>query len=185
MKHTVLIDETAIAARVAELAATIRADLTSTSPVFVGLLTGSFVFVADLARAASRVGLEPEVDFMAVSHYSAGTVASGRVEVYKDTARNLSGRAVLLIDDILDSGHTMTLVRDHIARQGPAWLRTCALLDKPSRRQVEIQADYVGFEVPDVWLVGYGLDAGGYGRALPYIAAVEPAAADSAGDDAR
>lgn len=181
MKHTVLIDETAIAARVAALAATIRADLPSSSPIFIGLLTGSFVFVADLVRAASRAGLEPEVDFMAVSHYSAGTVASGRVEICRDTARELSGRAVLLIDDILDSGHTMTLVRDHIARQRPSWLRTCALLDKPARRQVAIEVDYVGFEVPDVWLVGYGLDAGGYGRALPYIAAVEPAATGSGG----
>lgn len=183
MKHTVLIDEAAIAARVAELAATIRADLPCISPVFIGLLTGSFVLVADLVRAASRLGIEPEVDFMAVSHYGAGTAASGLVKIHKDTGRDLRGRAVLLIDDILDSGHTMTLVRDHIARQAPSWLRTCALLDKPTSRQVAIEADYVGFEVPGTWLIGYGLDAAGQGRALPYIGAVEPVPSGS-GDKA-
>ncbi len=173
LKHRVLFSEDDIAARVNELARAIKADLRSSDPIIIGLLTGSFVFIADLARAAARLGLEPQFDFLATSHYGATTISKGKVEILKDLALDVRGRAVLLVDDILDSGRTLLLVREHLAAQGPVWLRTCVLLDKPSRRIVEIKADYVGFEVPDDWIIGYGLDAAGQGRALPYIAAVE------------
>jgi hypoxanthine phosphoribosyltransferase len=110
---------------------------------------------------------------MAVSHYGHSTESSGLVQVHKDTALDLTGRPVLLVDDILDSGHTLSMVRAHLAARHPSWLRTCVLLDKASRRQVTISADYVGFEVPDAWMIGYGLDAYGQGRGLPYVAALE------------
>ncbi len=173
LKHRVLFSEEDIAARVDELARAIKEDLSSSDPIIVGLLTGSFVFIADLARAAARLGLEPQFDFLATSQYGASTISKGKVEILKDLALDVRGRAVLLVDDILDSGRTLLLVREHLAAQAPAWLQTCVLLDKPSRRIVEIKADYVGFEVPHDWFIGYGLDAAGQGRALPYIAAVK------------
>ncbi len=173
LKHRVLFSEADIAARLGELAQAIQRDLPCSDPIIVGLLTGSFVFVADLARAAARLGLEPQFDFVATSHYGATITSTGTVAILKDVALDVRSRAVLLVDDILDSGRTLLLIREHLAARAPAWLRTCVLLDKPSRRVVEIKADYVGFEVPDDWIIGYGLDAGGQGRALPYVAAVE------------
>jgi hypoxanthine phosphoribosyltransferase len=174
LKHRVLFGETAIAARVQQLAEAVRRDLPDSAPIIIGLLTGSFVFLADLVRAAARHGVEPLIDFIATSHYGTATESPGAARILKDTGLDVHGRAVLLVDDILDSGRTLRLVRDHIDARGPLWLRTCVFLDKPARRVVEIRADYVGFEVPDEWIIGYGLDAGGQGRALPYVAAVEP-----------
>ncbi len=173
LKHHVLFDERAIATRVKQLAHAIAKDLPGPSPCMIGLLTGAFVFLADLVRAFGRLGVEPQVDFIAVSHYGLATESGGVVQITKDTPLDVAGRPVLLVDDILDSGQTLRLVRDRLLARGPSWLRTCVFLDKPSRRVVPISADYVGFEVPDVWIIGYGLDAGGEGRALPYVAAVE------------
>ncbi len=173
LKHRVLFDETAIARRVGQLAQAIASDLPGPAPSMIGLLTGSFVFLADLVRALARLGVEPQVDFMAVSHYGLATESGGVVQIRKDTSLDPAGRSVLIVDDILDSGRTLSLVRDHLAKRGPSWLRTCVFLDKPSRRVVPVSADYIGFEVPDAWIIGYGLDAGGEGRALPYVAAVE------------
>jgi hypoxanthine phosphoribosyltransferase len=175
LSHRVLFDEQVIAARVTELAKEISRDLPDRAPLMIGLLTGGFVFLADLIRAGARFGLEPQIDFMAVSHYGSGTEAKGKATIYKDTAFDLRGRAVLVVDDILDSGYTLGAVRDHLATREPRWLRACVLLDKPARRCVDIQADFVGFTVPDVWVIGYGLDAGGQGRALPYVGALEGA----------
>lgn len=172
-QHRILIDEASIRTRVAALAGEIARDVPEPRPIFVGLLTGSFVFVADLIRAATGAGIEPLVDFMAVSHYGAGTESDGIVQIHKGLAGEVRDRSVLLVDDILDTGLSLRLVRDHIAARAPAWLRTCVLLDKPSRRVTDIRADYVGFAVPDVWVIGYGLDAGGTGRGLPYVAALE------------
>jgi hypoxanthine phosphoribosyltransferase len=163
----------AIATRVEQLARAIAKDLPGPSPLMIGLLTGAFVFLADLVRALGRLGVEPQVDFIAVSHYGLATESSGVVQITKDTTLDLAGRPVLLVDDILDTGRTLKVVRDRLLARGPSWLRTCVFLDKPSRRVVPISADYIGFEVPDVWIIGYGLDAGGEGRALPYVAAVE------------
>jgi hypoxanthine phosphoribosyltransferase len=174
LRHRVLFDEEAIAARVGQLARAIASDLPSAAPLMIGLLTGAFVFLADLVRAIGRLGVEPLVDLMAVSHYGAATASPGEARVLKDTSLDLAGRAVLIVDDILDTGVTLRVVRDLLAARDPAWLRSCVFLDKPDRRLVPIRADYVGFEVPDVWIIGYGLDAGGEGRALPYVAAVDP-----------
>jgi hypoxanthine phosphoribosyltransferase len=174
LKHRVLFDETAIAARVEQLAREISRDLPSLAPLVIGILTGSFIFVADLVRALSRFNVQPQVAFMALSHYGATTEPSGLVRIVKDVTLDVTGRPVLLVDDILDTGRSLSLGRDRLAARGPIWLRTCVLLDKPSRRAVPIKADYVGFDVPDVWVIGYGLDAAGEGRALPYVAALEP-----------
>ena len=173
LRHRVLFDETAIAARVDQLAREIAEDLPSLAPLFIGLLTGSFIFLADLVRAIRRLDVEPQVDFIAVSHYGPTNESSGVVQIHKDTLPDLGDQPVLLVDDIVDSGWTLSLVRDHLATKAQSWLRTCVLLDKPSRRAVPIRPDYVGFEVPDVWVIGYGLDASGEGRALPYVAALE------------
>lgn len=173
LRHHVLFDEMAIATRVEQLAREIVRDLPASAPCMIGLLTGAFVFLADLVRAFGRLGVEPQVDFMAATHYGLTTKSGGVVQITKDTTLDLAGRPVLLVDDILDSGRTLRLVRDRLLARGPSWLRTCVFLDKPSRRVVQISADYVGFEVPDVWIIGYGLDAGGEGRALPYVAAIE------------
>jgi hypoxanthine phosphoribosyltransferase len=179
LKHRVLLTEEVIAGRVNELANAIRRELPDSAPLVVGLLTGSFVFAADLVRSMARLGLEPHVDFVAVSHYGPATVSGGVVHIHKDVAVDIRRRAVLLVDDILDSGLTLQMVRAHLAAREPMWLRTCVLLDKPSRRVVDIHADYVGFEVPDYWVIGYGLDCGGEGRGLPYVAAVDgPEAAE-------
>jgi hypoxanthine phosphoribosyltransferase len=175
LPHRVLFDEQVIATRVTELAKEICGDLPDRTPLMIGLLTGGFVFLADLIRAGARLGIEPRIDFMAVSHYGSGTEAKAKAAIYKDTAANLRGRSVLVVDDILDSGYTLRTVTDHLRAREPGWLRTCVLLDKPTRRCVDVQADYVGFTVPDVWVIGYGLDAGGEGRALPYVGALEGA----------
>jgi len=174
LRHRILFDEATIAARVEQLAGAISKDLPDPSPLVIGILTGSFIFVADLVRALSRLNVEPQVDFMAVSHYGAVTQSSGSAKLVKDTTLDVAGRPVLLVDDILDTGRSLSLARDRLAASGSTWLRSCVLLDKPSRREVAIKADYVGFEVPDVWVIGYGLDAAGAGRALPYVAALEP-----------
>ena len=174
LRHRILFDEATIAARVEQLAAVISKDLPVPAPLVIGILTGSFIFVADLVRALSRLNVQPQIDFMAVSHYGATTESSGLVTIGKDVTLDVSGQPVLLVDDILDTGRSLNLARDRLAARGPSWLRTCVLLDKPSRRAVPIKADYVGFNVPDVWVIGYGLDAAGEGRALPYVAAINP-----------
>ena len=173
LTHRVLFEEQTIAIRVQEMARAIAQDLPEPTPVLIGLLTGAFIFLADLVRALGRLGIEPQVDLMAVSHYGPLVASSGLVQIHKDSALDLRGRAVLLVDDILDSGRTLSMVQAHLAARGPSWLRTCVLLDKPSRREIAISADYIGFEVPNAWIIGYGMDASGEGRALPYVASVE------------
>jgi hypoxanthine phosphoribosyltransferase len=174
LAHRILYDEATIGRRVSALARQLAADLPDRQPILVGLLTGSFVFVADLLRALNAEGVEPNVDFLAVSRYGAeAESASPGARILRDIDTEVRGRSVLLIDDILDTGYTLDRVVKHLAARRPAWLRSCVLLDKPARRAVPIEADYVGFEIPDVWIIGYGLDSGGRGRGLPYIAALE------------
>jgi hypoxanthine phosphoribosyltransferase len=173
LPHRILFDDRAIQVRVGELATTIARDLEGQQPILLGLLTGSFVFLADLARALARRGVEPKVDFLAVSHYGAGSDPTRPVRIEKDTSLALEGEAVLVVDDILDSGRSLAAVLERLRARKPLWLRACVFLDKPAWRTVPIKADYIGFEVGDHWLIGYGLDLGGEGRALPYVAAVE------------
>jgi hypoxanthine phosphoribosyltransferase len=175
LPHSVLIDAKTIETRVGELAQLIATDLPSRQPILLGLLTGSFVFLADLVRHLSHHGIEPQVEFIKVSHYGGTSEASGSVSFLKEELPHITDEVVVVVDDIFDSGFSLHAVNEHLKQQQPAWVRFCTLLDKPSRHQVALRADYVGFEIPDVWIIGYGLDLGGEGRALPYLAAVERA----------
>jgi hypoxanthine phosphoribosyltransferase len=170
----VLLNEMEIEQRVDQLAAQISADYADVSDlVLVGVLKGAFIFMADLAR---RLTMSHRVDFIALSSYERGAVSAGAVRLIMDTRTSVAGQHVLIVEDILDTGHTLSyLVRNFSARQ-PASLRTCVLLSKPDRLQVDVPVDYLGFEIPDVWVVGYGLDYGDRYRTLPYIAALKPLA---------
>jgi hypoxanthine phosphoribosyltransferase len=173
--HSVLIDEKTIETRVRELADLIAADLPTRQPILLALLTGSFVFLADLVRQLSRHGIDPKIQFIKVSHYG-DTMEAGRpVNFLSEQLPHTTDEAILVVDDIFDSGFSLHAVNDHLRQQKPAWLRFCTLLEKPHSHQTDLRVDYVGFEVPDVWIIGYGLDLGGEGRALPYLAAVERA----------
>jgi len=163
----VLLDEEVIAARVRELAAQVSADYAGAKDlVLVGVLKGAFIFLADLAR---RLTVPHRVDFIALSSYNRDAVSTGAVRLIMDTRASITGRHVLIIEDIVDTGYTLDyLLRTLRARQ-LASLRACVLLSKPERRRVEVLIDYLGFEIPDVWVVGYGLDYADRFRTLPYI----------------
>lgn len=163
----VLIPEQTLQARVAELAQVINATYTDNDrPLLVCVLKGAFVFLADLTR---RLEMRHEVDFMEVSSYGAGTESSGVVRILLDLEQNIEGRHVLIVEDIVDSGRTLQYITRNLQTRKPASLRVCALLSKPSRREVDVPLDFVGFEVPDEFVVGYGLDFGEEYRNLPFI----------------
>lgn len=166
----VLISAKAIAARVEALAREISAFYRGTDKlVVVGLLRGSFVFIADLVR---ELDLPVEVDFMEVSSYGNATESSREVRILKDLRGAIEGRDVLLVEDIVDTGHTLRHVLDILATRHPRRIEVCALLDKPSRREVDVKARWIGFEIPDKFVVGYGIDYAQRNRNLPYIGAV-------------
>ena len=168
----ILIQETELDCRVSELASEIGRDLQGHTLVLVGILRGSFMFLADLVRSFHRHGIRTRIDFMILESYGSGTESSGSVRLARDCAIDVAGQDVLVIDDILDSGRTLSFAVRHLQEQGAARVRTCVLLDKPSRRVVPFEADYVGFRVPDAFVVGYGLDYDHYSRDLPWIAQV-------------
>ena len=172
----VLLDEDTIQQRVQALADQISADYAGIRHedfILVGVLKGAFIFLADLAR---RLTVPHRVDFIALSSYAAGAKASGTVRLIMDTRTNLTGRHVLIVEDIIDAGYTLDYLQRLFQARHPASLRSCVLLSKPERRKVEFQVDYLGFEIPDVWVVGYGLDYADHFRTLPYIAALKPSA---------
>jgi hypoxanthine phosphoribosyltransferase len=165
-----LISAKAIAARVEALAREIDAYYAGTEKlVVVGLLRGSFVFIADLVR---ELDLPVEVDFIEVSSYGNATESSREVRIMKDLRGEIEGRDVLLVEDIVDTGHTLRHVLDILATRRPRRIETCALLDKPSRRETGVSARWIGFEIPDTFVVGYGIDYAQRNRNLPYIGAV-------------
>ena len=142
--------------------------------MIIALLKGSFVFLADLMRLLCRHNIHMEIDFMALGSYGDETVSTGDVAIKRDIETDIEGKAVLVVDDILDTGRTMKKARDELLRRKPACVRLCALLDKPDRRTEDVQADIVGFTIPDYFVVGYGLDYARRHRELPYIARIEP-----------
>jgi hypoxanthine phosphoribosyltransferase len=168
----VLFDEQAIARRTIELASLIAAQEPKALLV-VAILRGSFMFAADLIRALHRVGLEPQVEFMHLSSYREGKTSAGQVTILKDVDSTVSGRDVLLIDDILESGRTLAFAKDLLAARGAASVQVCVMLEKPGKRAVQIDADFVGFECPDLFVVGYGMDVAHSYRELPFIGVVE------------
>ncbi len=163
----ILVTQEEIERRVAEIGAAITDDLEGRTPLLVGVLKGSVIFVADLMRAIAG---PVEIDFMAVSSYGDATESSGVVRIVKDLDAPIADRDVILVEDIIDSGLTMAYLVDHLAGQHPRSLRTCSLLAREGRDHPAIELDYLGFEVPPDFVVGYGLDVGQRYRNLPYIA---------------
>ena len=165
-----LISAKTIDARIEDLAREIREAYAGTDKlVVVGLLRGSFVFIADLVR---ELDMEVEVDFLETSSYGDSMESSREVRILKDLRGEISGRDVLVVEDIVDTGHTLAHVVKFLLNRGPKRLETIALLDKPSRREVEIKATWTGFEIPDEFVVGYGIDYAQRNRNLPYIGTV-------------
>ena len=168
----VLFDETAIARRNEELSrAIVAANLENL--LVVAVLKGSFMFAADLLRAMHRVGLSPQVEFVHLSSYRTGTVSTGQVEILRDVQSEVRGRDVLLVDDILESGRTVVFAKDLLMARGAKRVLTAVLLEKPGKRAVTIDADFVGFQCPDVFVVGYGMDAAHAYRQLPFVGLVD------------
>jgi hypoxanthine phosphoribosyltransferase len=167
-----LISEEDIRQRVDELAAQISADYANKgSLVLVGVLKGSFIFLADLSR---RLTIPRTIEFIAVSSYEHGSVQSGAVRLVMDVRGNIENLHVLIVEDIVDTGHTLHYLMGMLASHRPASVRTCTLLHKAERAEVDVQLDYVGFNIPDEWVVGYGLDYAEQNRTLPYIGVVHP-----------
>ena len=172
-KVEVLFGEKAIADRTAGLAQEIAAAAPKNLLV-VAILKGSFMFAADLLRAMHRAGLQPQVEFFHLTSYRDGTTSSGVVTILRDVESAVKGRDVLLVDDILESGRTLAFAKDLMAARGARRVMVCTLLEKKGKRQVPIDADFVGFSCPDVFVVGYGMDVAHSYRELPYIGRVVP-----------
>jgi hypoxanthine phosphoribosyltransferase len=166
----ILLSAETIQARVAELALEVRCDFPGDLHV-IAVLKGAFIFLSDLIRyMPGHVSL----DFMALSSYAKGTTSSGEVRLLKDLDTSLDGRNVVIVEDIVDTGLTLTYLQEILRARNPKSLRTACLLSKPSRRQVDVKVEYIGFTIPDRFVVGYGLDYAEQYRNLPYIAVIEP-----------
>jgi len=165
-----LVAEKEIVARVGELGREIARDYAATNLVLVGVLQGAIPFVADLMRA---MALDLTIDFLRTSSYGSGTTSSGTVKLVTDLSVDIAGRDVLIVDDIVDTGHTLAALRRTLEARGPRSVRTCVLLDKTGRREADVTVDYVGFTIPNVFVVGYGLDYDGLYRNLPYVATLD------------
>ena len=168
----VLLSAEEIATRVDALAVEIAGKL-PVEFVIVGLLKSTAVFVADLARALDRAGARPEIEFMRLSSYGLAKESSGTVKLFGDVPANLDGRAILLVDDIVDTGRSTAFAAAQLRQHGIGDLWTCALLDKPQRREIEVAIDFIGFSIGNVFVVGYGIDHAEKYRHLPYIGVVE------------
>lgn len=166
----ILISQSELAARVAELGAAIARDYKDDNPVLVAVLKGAVVFMADLIRA---IPIELTTDFMALSSYGAGSRSTGVVKLAADLSMPIDDRHVIIVEDIIDSGRTVSYLKRNLETRHPRSVRLCALLDKIERREVDVAIDYLGFTIPNVFVVGYGLDHGGLYRNLPYVAALE------------
>ena len=166
----ILYSENEIRARVKELGAQISRDYAGKVPIVIGILKGAIIFYADLLRECDMAA---RLEFMAVSSYGAGTT-SGKLVFKKDTDADLTGRDILIVEDIIDSGHTLHMLKDELQKRNPASIRICALLNKPARREAEVTADYIGFVCADEFVVGYGLDFAEKYRNLPYIGVLKP-----------
>lgn len=176
----VLIDETTLHKRLAELGAAISAAYAGKDLLLISVLKGSVLFMADLMR---QIAIPHEIDFMATSSYGAGSQSSGIVRILKDLNKPIEGRHVLIVEDIIDSGHTLAYLIGLLAARNPASLEIVTLLDKPERREVTIDVAWTGFSIPNEFVIGYGLDYDERYRNLPYIGVLKPEVySDNAGD---
>ena len=162
----VLIDEESLQARVSELGQEISSDFAGRELLLVGVLKGAVFFMADLMRS---ITVPCEIDFMAISSYGASTDSSGVVRILKDLDINIENRHVVVVEDIVDSGLTLSYLVRNLESRGPASLEVCALLTKPGRREIEVDVGYIGFEIPNKFVIGYGLDFAERYRNLPYV----------------
>ena len=170
VRKSVLISQARIARRVRELANAISRDYEGKDLVVIGILKGAFIFMADLIR---HLHIPCTLDFVRLESYGTGTASSGMIELTKDIETEIEGRNVLIVEDILDTGLTLSFLVEKLKKKGPESLKVCVFLDKRERRKVPIEGDYVGFEIPDQFVVGYGLDFGEMYRFLPDICVVE------------
>ena len=168
MKETsrVLIPEDKVDERIAQLGEQISRDYAGKQVHLIGILKGSIFFICELAK---RITVPVTMDFMSVSSYGAGTKSSGVVKLIKDLDEPIEGKDVLVVEDIIDSGHTLSYLLKNLSSRNPASIRLCTLLDKPERREVDVEVDYQGFSIPDEFVIGYGLDYDQRYRNLPYI----------------
>ena len=173
----VLIDEAALGERVAALGREISSDYAGRELLLVGVLKGAVFFMADLMRSLT---VPCEVDFMAISSYGTASTSSGVVRILKDLDIPIERRDVLIVEDIIDSGLTLSYLRRTLEARGPSSLEVCALLTKPARREIDVPVRYVGFEIPDCFVIGYGLDFAERYRNLPYVATLDTALAEEA-----
>ena len=167
----ILFSEEQLKARGREIAGQIDRDCAGKEPMLISVLRGSFIFMADLMRS---ITLPCTVDFMAVSSYGAGTTSSGQVKITKDLSESIEGRDIIVVEDILDSGNTLSYLLQILQARHPASMKLCTLLDKPDRRIKPVHVDYSGFSIPDEFVVGYGLDFAEKYRNLPYIGVLKP-----------
>ena len=167
----ILYTEEELRSRVRDLGSQITADYAGRDPLLISVLRGSYIFMADLTRS---IHLNLSVDFMSVSSYGTGTSSSGQVEIKKDLSDSIEGKDLIIVEDILDSGNTLYYLLDVLRARKPASIRICTLMDKPERRVKPITVDYVGFTVPDAFIVGYGLDYAEKYRNLPYVGVLKP-----------
>ena len=167
----VLFTQERLKSRVAEIAREIERDYEGREIMLISVLRGSFIFMADLCR---EIQLPCTLDFMSVSSYGTGTSSSGQVQITKDLSEDITGRHILVVEDILDSGNTLSYLLKLLQARHPASVRLCTLLDKPSRRTREVELHYSGFSIPDYFVVGYGLDYAEHYRSLPYIGVLKP-----------
>ncbi len=162
----VLFSEEQLNERITKIAKQIEADYKGKRPLIVAILKGSVLFFSDLIR---KINGDIEIDFMSISSYGSGSKSSGEVKMIKDLDKKIEGKDVIIVEDIIDSGYTMKYLKNLLQTRNPSSIKVCTLLDKPSRREAEVSADYVGFEVENEFVIGYGLDYDGLYRNLPFI----------------
>jgi len=170
MKFETLISEKEIATRVKELVKEIAKDSKGKDLFVIGILKGSFVFLSDLLRLLYVHERHPSLDFITVESYGSGKVSSGKLKMLRDITSDIENKWVLIVDDILDTGRTLAFAKEYFQKKNPASIKTCVFLDKPDKRVNNFKADYVGFEIPDKFVIGYGMDYDNLFRELPYVA---------------
>lgn len=166
----VLVTEKDIAAKVEELGKKISEDYKDKDLILVGILKGAVIFMSDLAR---KIEIPVALDFMAVSSYGKSSTSTGEVRIIKDLDFSVENKDILIVEDIIDTGYTLAYLTDNLKKRGARSVKVCTLLDKPERRKVDVKVDYLGFAIPDEFVVGYGLDYSEIGRNLPYVAALK------------
>jgi hypoxanthine phosphoribosyltransferase len=170
MIKSILLSEEEIAEKVKELGQRITNDYKGKDLILVGILKGAVIFMADLAR---NINMPIGMDFMAVSSYGKSSTSTGEVRIIKDLDFSVEDKDILIVEDIIDSGYTLAYLTDNLKKRGAKSVKVCTLLDKPDRRKVDVPVDYPGFDIPDEFVVGYGLDYSEKGRNLPYVAALK------------